>query len=250
MKKLPMNKLIATFLLATAPLLGLAAGGGAHLDDADIDVSDQASLQRGAKYFVNYCLSCHSAKFQRYNRLARDLGLTEDEVKENLMFTTDKIGDTMNIAMSPANAEAWFGTAPPDLSLITRARGEDYIYTYLRGFYVDEARPFGVNNVVFKDVGMPHVLWELQGMQKAVFEEVDGQQVVKELVPVEGAAGQGKMSTEEFDGAMRDLTAFLSYVAEPIQLERKRLGVWVLLFLAVFFVLSYLLKKEYWKDVH
>jgi ubiquinol-cytochrome c reductase cytochrome c1 subunit len=250
MKKLPMNKLIAAFLLATAPLLGLAAGGGAHLDDADIDVSDQASLQRGAKYFVNYCLSCHSAKFQRYNRLARDLGLTEDEVKENLMFTTDKIGDTMNIAMSPANAEAWFGTAPPDLSLITRARGEDYIYTYLRGFYVDEARPFGVNNVVFKDVGMPHVLWELQGMQKAVFEEVDGQQVVKELVPVEGAAGQGKMSTEEFDGAMRDLTAFLSYVAEPIQLERKRLGVWVLLFLAVFFVLSYLLKKEYWKDVH
>jgi ubiquinol-cytochrome c reductase cytochrome c1 subunit len=250
MKKLPMNKLIAAFLLATAPLLGLAAGGGAHLDDADIDVSDQASLQRGAKYFVNYCLSCHSAKFQRYNRLARDLGLTEDEVKENLMFTTDKIGDTMNIAMSPANAEAWFGTAPPDLSLITRARGEDYIYTYLRGFYVDEARPFGVNNVVFKDVGMPHVLWELQGMQKAVFEEVDGQQVVKELVPVEGAAGQGKMSTEEFDGAMRDLTAFLSYVAEPVQLERKRIGVWVLLFLAVFFVLSYLLKKEYWKDIH
>ncbi|WP_260294136.1 cytochrome c1 [Sedimenticola hydrogenitrophicus] len=245
-----MNKLIAAFLLATAPLLGLAAGGGAHLDDADIDVSDQTSLQRGAKYFVNYCLSCHSAKFQRYNRLARDLGLTEDEVKENLMFTTDKIGETMNIAMSPANAEGWFGTAPPDLSLIARARGVDYIYTYLRGFYVDEARPFGVNNVVFPDVGMPHVLWELQGMQKAVFEEVDGQQVVKELVPVEGAAGQGKMSTEEFDGAMRDLTAFLSYVAEPIQLERKRIGVWVLLFLAVFFVLSYLLKKEYWKDVH
>ncbi len=182
-----MKKLIVAFLLATAPLLGLAAGGGVHLDEADIDVSDQASLQRGAKFFVNYCLSCHSAKFQRYNRLARDLGLTEDEVKDNLMFTTDKIGDTMTIAMTDANAEAWFGVVPPDLSLIARARGVDYIYTYLRSFYVDEARPFGVNNVVFKDVGMPHVMWELQGMQKAVFEEVDGQQVVKELVPVEGA---------------------------------------------------------------
>lgn len=244
-----MKKLIAAFLLAVAPLVGLAAGG-AHLDSADIDVSDQASLQRGAKYFVNYCLSCHSAKFQRYNRLARDLGLTDEEVKANLMFTTDKIGDTMNIAMSPLNAEAWFGVAPPDLSLIARARGVDYIYTYLRSFYVDETRPFGVNNVVFPDVGMPHVMWELQGMQKAVFEEVDGQQVIKELVPVEGAAGKGKMSAEEFDGAMRDLTAFLSYLAEPVQLERKRLGTWVLLFLGVFFVLAYLLKKEYWKDVH
>ncbi len=245
-----MKKLIVAFLLATAPLLGLAAGGGVHLDDADIDVSDQASLQRGAKYFVNYCLSCHSAKFQRYNRMARDLGLTDEEVKENLMFTTDKIGDTMTIAMSPANAETWFGVLPPDLSLITRARGVDYIYTYLRSFYVDPARPFGVNNVVFPDVGMPHVMWELQGMQKAVFKEVDGQQVIDGLVPVEGAAGKGTMSPEEFDGAMRDLTAFLSYVAEPVQLERKRLGIWVLLFLAVFFVLSYLLKKEYWKDVH
>ncbi|MCW8847992.1 MAG: cytochrome c1 [Sedimenticola sp.] len=245
-----MKKLIVALLLAVAPVLGLAAGGGIHLDDADIDVSDQASLQRGAKYFVNYCLSCHSAKFQRYNRMARDLGLTEDEVKENLMFTSDKIGDTMQIAMDPANALAWFGVVPPDLSLIARARGVDYIYTYLRGFYVDESRPFGVNNRVFPDVGMPHVMWELQGMQKAVYEEVDGQKVVKELVPVEGAAGKGKMSAEEFDGAMRDLTAFLSYVAEPIQLERKRLGIWVLLFIGIFFVLAYLLKKEYWKDIH
>ncbi|TVT59965.1 MAG: cytochrome c1 [Sedimenticola thiotaurini] len=245
-----MKKLIVALLLAVAPVLGLAAGGGIHLDDADIDVSDQASLQRGAKYFVNYCLSCHSAKFQRYNRMARDLGLTEDEVKENLMFTSEKIGDTMQIAMDPANALAWFGVVPPDLSLIARARGVDYIYTYLRGFYVDESRPFGVNNRVFPDVGMPHVMWELQGMQKAVYEEVDGQKVVKELVPVEGAAGKGKMSAEEFDGAMRDLTAFLSYVAEPIQLERKRLGIWVLLFIGIFFVLAYLLKKEYWKDIH
>ena len=245
-----MKKLIVALLLAAVPLLSLAAGGGAHLDDADIDVSDQASLQRGAKYFVNYCLSCHSAKFQRYNRMAKDLGLTEDEVKENLMFTTDKIGDTMQIAMSTENAEAWFGTAPPDLSLIARSRGVDWIYTYLRSFYVDDSRPFGVNNVVFPDVGMPHVMWELQGMQKAVFHEVDGQQVVEKLVPVEGAAGKGTMSAEEFDGAMRDLTAFLSYVGEPIQLERKRIGMWVLLFIGIFFVLAYLLKKEYWKDIH
>lgn len=245
-----MKKLIAAFLLATAPLLGLAAGGGAHLDDADIDVSDQASLQRGAKYFVNYCLSCHSAKFQRYNRMARDLGLTDEEVKENLMFATDKIGDTMQIAMTDANAENWFGVVPPDLSLIARSRGVDYIYTYLRSFYVDESRPFGVNNVVFPDVGMPHVMWSLQGMQRAVYTEVDGQQVIEDLVPVDGPLGQGTMSGEEFDGAMRDLTAFLSYVAEPVQLERKRLGVWVLLFLGIFFVLAYLLKKEYWKDIH
>jgi ubiquinol-cytochrome c reductase cytochrome c1 subunit len=241
-----MKKLIIAFLLAAVPALGLASGGDVHLDDANIDLSDQASLQRGAKYFVNYCLSCHSAKFQRYNRLAKDLGLTEEEVEENLMFTTDNIGETMTVAMDPADAKAWFGTAPPDLSVITRARGVDWIYTYLRGFYADESRPFGVNNVVFPDVGMPHVLWQLQGTQKAVFKEVDGKQVVDKLEIVE----PGTMSAEEFDGAMRDLTAFLSYVGEPVQMKRKQLGVWVLLFLAVFTVLAYLLKKEYWKDIH
>jgi len=245
-----MKKLIVAFMLSMAPMIGLASGSGVHLDDADVDVSDQASLQRGARLFVNYCLSCHSAKYQRYNRLAKDLGLTEDEVKENLMFGTDKIGSTMDIAMAPEAAAEWFGTAPPDLSLITRSRGEDWIYTYLRSFYVDEARPFGVNNVVFPDVGMPHVLWSLQGMQKAVFHEVEGQQVVEKLVPVEGSAGKGSMSPEAFDSSMRDLTAFLSYVAEPYKLERQRLGMWVLLFIAVFFVLAYMLKKEYWKDIH
>ena len=233
-----------------AAVLGMAAGGGVHLDDADIDLSDNASLQRGAKFFVNYCLSCHSAKYQRYNRMAKDLDMTEEEVKANLMFTTDKIGDTMQIAMDPAQAEAWFGTPPPDLSVIARARGVDWLYTYFRSFYVDESRRFGVNNVVFPDVGMPHVFWKLQGMQKAVFHEVGGQQVVEKLVPVEGSAGKGDMTPEQFDAAMRDLTAFLSYIGEPIQMERRRLGVWVLLFIAVFFVIAVLLKKEYWKDVH
>ncbi|MCB1873338.1 MAG: cytochrome c1 [Gammaproteobacteria bacterium] len=240
-----MKKLIVASILALVPLIALASGSG-HLDDADLDMGDQASLQRGAKYFVNYCLSCHSAKYQRYNRTARDLGLSEDEVKENLMFTTDKIGETMTIAMDPENANSWFGVTPPDLSVIARARGVDWIYTYLRSFYLDESRPFGVNNVVFPDVGMPHVMWQLQGTQKAVFTEHDGQKVFEKFEQVT----PGSLSPSEFDAAMRDLTAFLSYVGEPIQMERKRLGIWVLLFIAVFFVLAYLLKKEYWKDVH
>ncbi|MCU7850896.1 MAG: cytochrome c1 [Candidatus Thiodiazotropha sp. (ex Monitilora ramsayi)] len=246
-----MKKLIVVILLAAAPMLGLAAGGGAHLDDADIDLGDQASLQRGAKYFMNYCLSCHSAKFQRYNRMAKDLGLTKEEVINNLMFTTDKIGDTMNIAMTADKATEWFGSPPPDLSVISRARGVDWIYTYLRSFYLDAERPFGVNNIVFPDVGMPHVLWDLQGAQKAVFKnEKDSAgndiQVFDHFEPVT----PGTLSPEAYDQVARDLTAFLSYIGEPIQMERRRLGVWVLLFIAVFFVFAYLLKKEYWKDVH
>ncbi len=241
-----MKKLIIAFLLAMAPMLGLAAGAGPHLDAANIDLGDQASLQRGAKYFVNYCLSCHSAKFQRYNRMARDLGLTEDEVTKNLMFTTDKIGDTMNIAMNPNDAEKWFGVAPPDLSVLIRARGVDYVYTYLRSFYLDDTRPFGVNNVVFPSASMPHVLWKLQGSQKAVFKKEGEHEVFERFEQVT----PGTLSTEEYDQVARDLTAFLSYVGEPIQLKRQQLGVWVLMFIAVFFVLAYLLKKEYWKDIH
>lgn len=240
-----MKKLIVAFLLAATPLLGQASGG-VHLDDADIDLSDQAALQRGARLFVNYCLSCHSAKFQRFNRTGKDLGLTDQEVKENLMFVTDKIGETMTIAMPATDAEVWFGTPPPDLSVIARARGSDWLYTYLRGFYLDDSRPFGVNNVVFKDVGMPHALWKLQGLQKAVFQEHEGQKVFEKFEQVT----PGTMSPEQFDGAMRDLTGFLTYVGEPIQMERRAMGKWVLLFIAVFFVLAYLLKKEYWKDVH
>jgi ubiquinol-cytochrome c reductase cytochrome c1 subunit len=246
-----MKKLIISFLIAVVPALGLAAGGGAHLDHADIDLSDQASLQRGAKYFVNYCLSCHSAKYQRYNRMAKDLGLTEEEVKNNLMFATDKIGDGMTIAMSSDQAATWFGNPPPDLSVITRARGVDWIYTYMRSFYLDDSRPFGVNNIVFPDVGMPHVLWEQQGLQKAVYKtEKDSAGNDTEVFDSFELVTPGSMSPEEYDVMARDLTAFLSYVGEPIQMERQRLGKWVLLFIAVFFVVAYLLKKEYWKDVH
>lgn len=246
-----MKKLIVAFLLAVAPMLVQAASGGAHLDDANIDLSDQASLQRGAKYFVNYCLSCHSAKYQRYNRMAKDLGLTEDEVKDNLMFTTDKIGNTMTIAMDPVAAASWFGTAPPDLSVIARARGVDWLYTYFRSFYLDDSRPFGVNNIVFPDVGMPHVLWDLQGAQKAIYKtEKDSAGNDREVFDHFEQVTPGSMSPEEYDTMARDLTAFISYIGEPIQMERQRLGKWVLLFIAVFFVLAYLLKKEYWKDVH
>jgi len=240
-----MKKLILAFLLAVVPVLSMASGGGLHLDDADIDVTDTASLQRGAKFFMNYCTGCHSLKFQRYNRMARDLGLSEDEVKSNLMFTTDNIGETMTIAMDPQDAEKWFGVTPPDLSVTARYRGVDWIYTYLRSFYADEKRPFGVNNTVFPDVGMPNVLWQLQGTQKAVHKEVDGAKVTElELEK------PGSLSAEEFDGVVRDLTAFLSYVGEPIQAKRRAMGKWVLLFIGIFFVLAYLLKKEYWKDIH
>ncbi|MCF6282534.1 MAG: cytochrome c1 [Candidatus Polarisedimenticolaceae bacterium] len=241
-----MKKLIIAFVMAVVPALGMAAGGGVHLDHADIDLGDQASLQRGAKLFVNNCLSCHSAKYQRYNRMAKDLGLSEEEVTANLMFTTDRIGDTMQIAMSPENAGKWFGVIPPDLSVISRSRGVDWLYTYFRSFYVDESRPFGVNNIVFPDVGMPHVFWELQGMQKANFKDVDGKQVFDSFELV----SKGKMSVEEFDGAMLDLTAFLSYIGEPVQMERRALGVKVIIFLLFFFVVAIMLKKEYWKDVH
>ena len=247
-----MKKQLFAFLLLIAPVLAQAGGGGnVHLDQANIDPGNKQSLQRGARTFVNYCLSCHAAAFQRYNRLARDLGIPEEEVIENLMFTGEKIGDHMKVAVSKADVKAWFGAAPPDLTLVARVRGVDWLYTYLRTFYLDDSRPFGVNNLVFPNVGMPHVLWELQGWQKAVYrtetdEEGKEHQVVDHLELVE----PGSQSPAEYDKTVRDLVNFLAYMAEPIKQERQRLGIWVLLFLGVFFVFAYLLKKEYWKDVH
>ncbi len=238
-----MRKLIIAFVMATLPALTMAAGGGFHLEAANADVSDTESLQRGAKTFVNYCLSCHSAQYMRYNRMGKDLGLTDEQVKENLMFTTDKIGDTMTIAMPQADAAKWFGNPPPDLSVIARARGADWLYTYFKTFYVDDTKPMGFNNAVFKDVGMPHVLWELEGLKVAKKDEhgkITGYEVIQ----------PGTLSADEYDQVAYDLTNFLVYMGEPIQLERKRLGFWVLLFLAIFFVFAYALKKEYWKDVH
>ena len=246
-----MKKIIIAFILAVMPGLGFTAGGSIHLDSANIDLTDNASLQRGAKLFVNYCLNCHSASFMRYNRMGTDLGISDELVKENLLFTADKVGEPMDIAMKKSDAKKWFGTNPPDLSLIARSKGSgtqgaDWLYTYFRSFYVDESRPFGMNNTVFKDVGMPHVLWELQGEQRLV----DPDYAKKGVSPQFELVTPGSMSPAEYDQAARDLTNFLVYVGEPAQLKRQSMGIWVLLFLVVLFVVSYAMKKEYWKDVH
>jgi len=246
-----MKKIITALLITLMPALGLAAGGGVHLDKADVALHDQASLQNGAKLFVNYCLSCHSAAYMRYNRMAKDLGLSEEQVTSNLMFAADKIGETMTVAMPVSDAKKWFGTKIPDLTVVARARGADWLYTYLRTFYVDASRPWGVNNATFKDVGMPHVLWELEGLKKPVYETYkdhdgnDAQRIVGyEMVQ------PGKMSQTEYDNAVRDLVNFMVYMGEPAKLSRYNIGVWVLLFLALLFVVSYAMKKEFWKDVH
>lgn len=247
-----MKKIVIALAFLALPGLSFAAGGeGYPLQKAPIDLHNQASLQKGARLFVNYCMGCHSLEHQRYNRMARDIGLTDEQVRDNLIFTGAKVGDTMKNAMPKADAKRWFGVAPPDLTVIARSRGVDYLYTYLQTFYQDPSRPFGVNNAVFPNAGMPHVLWQLQGMQKpvyAVHKDPEGNEI-KTLQGFE-LAQPGSMSPPEFREAMRDLVNFLAYVGEPIQLERQRLGIWVLLFLGLAFVVFYLLKKEYWKDVH
>jgi len=254
-----MKKLTVMALCLVMPVVALASGGGVHLDPAHIDLENRASLQRGAKLFVNYCLSCHSASYMRYNRMAEDLGLTQHQVEENMMFVGSKFGETMTVAMNEADAEAWFGTRIPDLTVTARVRGPDWLYTYLRSFYLDPSRPFGVNNTVFKDVGMPHVLGERQGWQQAVYrtEQSHGEEghaeegaaPVKVLEKLE-LVTPGTSTPKEYDLEVRDLVAFMTYMGEPIQLERKRIGRWVILFLIGFLVLAYLLKREYWKDVH
>jgi len=246
-----MKKQLLAILLLVSPAFALASSGDIHLDHANIDPTNKDSLQRGAKIFVNYCMGCHSAKYQRYNRLARDLGMREEDVMENLMFTGEKTGDQMDIAMTGTMGKKWFGAAPPDLTLVTRVRGVDWLYTYLRTFYQDASRPFGVNNQVFDNVGMPNVLWQLQGVQKAVYKTVTDDeghehQVLDRLELVEA----GTQSAEDFDATVRDLVNFLAYMGEPIKLQRQSLGIKVMLFLLLFFVVAYLLKKEYWKDVH
>ncbi len=227
-----------------------ASGGEAGLHHARVDLHDTASLQRGARLFVNYCMGCHSLDYMRYNRLGQDIGLSEAQVRDNLVIGDAKVGDTMGVSMRAADAAKWFGVAPPDLSVVARARGADWLYSYLIGFYADDnpSRPFGVNNLVFKDVAMPHVLWRLQGVQQPVFAEPDesGQRPITGLE----AGTAGEMQPGEFRLAMHDLVNFLVYVGEPAQLLRARIGPWVLLFLALLFVLSRALYKEYWRDVH
>ena len=247
-----MKNLVIAWILSFAPALALASSeSGVQLEDANIDLADQASLQRGAKYFVNQCMGCHSLQYMRYNRMAEDIGIDEVALRQNLILNGSKPGDLMTIAMRAEDAEKWFGTAVPDLTLVTRWRSPDWLYTYLKSFYKDDSRPYGVNNLVFPDVGMPHVLASVQGVQSPVFEErqTEGGETVTKVVGVESAQG-GSMAAEEYDAMVRDLTNFLTYAGEPIILERQTLGKYVILFLLLFFILAYALKKEYWKDVH
>lgn len=236
---------------AALPAVALASSDGGSLQAAQVDVTNTASLQRGARNFVNYCMGCHSARYVRYNRLGTDLGLSEQQVMENLMFTGERPYDTMRIAMNPDDARRWFGTPPPDLSLIARARGTDYLYTFLKSFYLDPSRPTGVNNTVLPGTAMPHVLWELQGMQRAVYQgesDAKNSAVHKKFKAFE-LATPGFLSPREYDDFVRDTVNFLAYIGEPMQIERRNLGLRVLGFLLVFFLFAYFLKKEYWKDV-
>jgi ubiquinol-cytochrome c reductase cytochrome c1 subunit len=247
-----MKKLLTSLLFA--PLLALASGPELHLDKAPVS-TEPAALQNGAKLFVNYCLNCHGASYMRYNRL-QQIGLSEQMIKDNLMFTADKIGEPMRIAMQRDEAKVWFGAAPPDLTVISRSRasefgsGADWLYTYLRGFYRDSERPTGWNNVIFENVGMPHVLYELQGEQVAKVSEADDGHggKVKTITLEQGKPG--KMSKEEYDKATADLVSYLVWMGEPMAETRKTVGTVVLAFLGLLFVLSYLLKKNYWKDIH
>jgi len=245
-----MKKLLIA-LVALVPSLVFASGASVHLDKANYDLTDKASLQNGAKLFMNYCSACHSTGHQRYQRVATDLGIPEELMKENLIFTDSKIGDLMKNSMDKKDAAKWFGNSPLDLTLEARLRGPDWIYTYLRSFYKDPTRPFGVNNVVFKDVAMPHVLEELQGIPTAVFETTVDEHGTEhvQVVSLESNEG-GEMSSDEYDQAVLDLVNFLVYSGEPNKLERQNLGFWVIGFLIILFILSYLLKKEYWRDIH
>lgn len=253
-----MKKFIASVMFAlTASLLAttaMASGGGVQLEHANVDVHNKGSLQRGVKYYVNYCMGCHSLNYSRYNRIAADLELTDEQVVKNLIFTRDANGDVeksgalMKNGMSQKDSAEWFGAPPPDLTLVGRSRGADWIYSYLKAFYVDKTRPMGVNNTVFPNVGMPHVLWELQGLQEKHCTKGEGEHAVEhcEMKTVK----PGSMSATEYDQVVRDLTNFLAYVGEPAQSVRKTYGIFALIFLALFAVLAYFLKKEYWKDVH
>jgi len=244
------------FLMALlfAPLTALASGG-AHLDHWPGAVGDKAALQNGAKLFVNYCLNCHSAAYMRYNRL-KDIGITEQQIKDNLLFATDRVGDTMKASIDPKQAKEWFGANPPDLTLVTRSRsaqgqgtGADYLYTYLRSYYPDSSKATGWNNLAFPNVGMPHALWELQGNRVPVYEtKTEHWHEVKVLTGWQQVT-PGTMTPLQYDQAVGDLVNYMQWMGEPAQASRVRVGVWVLLFLVVLSVFAWRLNAAYWKDV-
>lgn len=254
-----MKKALILLVGCLIPVLGWAAGDAVIFpdDDISIDWDDKASMQRGAALFSNYCLSCHSVAYSRYNRVGKDLGISDELMSQNLIFTTDKygektkVGSLMKTTMTIEYAEQAFGTAPPDLSLIARSRGTHWLYNYLRAFYLDETRPMGVNNGVFPAVGMPHVLAGLEGLKKANKEMMDdGQGGQHEVITGFEQVSKGSMTAKEYDQAVKDLVAFLDYVAEPYKQTRRNVGTGVIIFLFFFGILAYLLKKEYWKDIH
>ncbi len=237
-------------LLLFVPSVTFAAGSSYPLDSVDIDLKDKPSLQNGAKIFMNYCLGCHQMQYQRYQRTFNDLGIPEELGEEYLQFTGEKVSDYITTPMPGEDAAKWFGGPPPDLTLVARVRGPEWLYTYLRTFYVDEDKKFGVNNLVFPDVGMPHVLEPLQGTPRKVYKEimVDGKMTKSEVFTVE-SDGNGALSPEEYDDAMRDLVNYLEYSGEPSRLESESIGRGALIFIVIFFVFALLLKKEYWRDV-
>ncbi len=254
-----MKKLLLTLLAALGISAGsaMAAGDGIAWDKFPNErVTDMAALQNGAKLFVNYCLNCHNAAYMRYNRM-RDIGLTEEQIKSNLLFTESKVGDLMKVSIDPRQAKEWFGAVPPDLSVIARSRsaagqgsGADYLYTFLRTYYQDPSKATGWNNAAFPSVGMPHVLWELQGPQRAVFADVkDSHGKITHVFKGVEPLAPGKLNELQYNDAVADLVAYLSWMAEPNQNQRVRLGVWVLLFLSVFFVIAWRLNASFWKDV-
>lgn len=239
----------AAVIAAFTALTAFGASAGFEFAPAKTNVKNTSSLQRGAKYFVNYCLGCHTAQYVRYSKLAEGLRITEDQLVNNLIFTQQQPFETMTNAMRSEDAERWFGIAVPDLSLISRSRGTDYVYNFLRGFYADPSTPTGANNVVLANTAMPHVLWELQGVRRPVFEEAEGEGAEPTIVGFETVV-PGLLSEAEFDQVARDLTNFLDYIGEPMQIERRALGIRVIGFLLVLLLLAWMLKREIWKDVH
>mgnify|MGYP001827095033 CR=1 FL=1 len=225
------------------------AASAEGMEPSGVNINDVASLQRGAKLFVNYCLGCHSVAYMRYNRLAEDLDLSEEQVMQNLVTTESKFGETMSISMDPEHAKAWFGKTPPDLSLTGRSRGADWIYAYLLGFYQDESG--GWNNTMLPNASMPHVLWQLQGIQTPIYrQDTDENGMVHEVIDHFEVTTAGSQSAKQYKKTARDIAAFLDYAGEPAKLKRKGIGVWVILFLVMFTLVAYLLKAEYWRDVH
>ena len=238
---------LAAFFVAPQ---ALAAGGAVHLEPANLEQDNAASLRRGARNFMNYCSGYHSAKYVRFNTIGKALDLSEEQLIDNLMFNAEKTFETIQAAMPSEDAAVWYGKAPPDLSLMARAKGADYVYNFLKGFYIAEGSPTGVDNIVLSGTSMPHVLWELQGYQTAIFEthENEDGSVKKTFANFEQLSA-GSMDAGAYDEFVRDTVNFLAYIAEPIRSDRRKLGVWVLMFLIFFYILAAQLKKAIWKDV-